>query len=195
MLAAVILAAGESRRMGSPKALLLYHDRTFLEHLLDVTRHPKIGLQRIVLGAGAENIIQHAELDRSLTVVNPDWQQGQLSSIQAGVRVVSQTDADGMLVCPVDHPLITSALVNDMVGAFYRSGKAVIAPTFQGRRGHPVIFARRLFDELLAAPADTGARAVVWNNPDDVEEVPTLEEGAVINLNDEATYRRATQND
>ena len=74
MLTAVILAAGESKRMGSPKALLLYHDRTFLEHLLDITRHPKIGSQLIVLGAGAEAISKHVGLNPEMTVINPDWQ-------------------------------------------------------------------------------------------------------------------------
>jgi molybdenum cofactor cytidylyltransferase len=195
MLGAVILSAGESRRMGSPKALLLYHDRTFLDHLLDVTRHPKIGWQRIVLGAGAENIIERVGLERAITVINPDWESGQLSSIQAGVKAIAETEADGVLLCPVDQPLITSTLVNELVAAFYRSGKAVIVPSYQGRRGHPVIFARALFDELLAAPAETGARAVVWNHVNEVEEVPTTEEGTVLNLNDPATFRRATGGD
>lgn len=192
MLAAVILAAGESKRMGSPKALLLHHDRTFLEHLLDVTRHPRIETQHIVLGAGAEEIIERAGLDRTITVVNPNWETGQLSSIQAAVSHVSSTPADGVLLCLVDQPLITSSLVNDLVTTFYRTGKSIVIPTFRGQRGHPVIFARKLFGELLAAPAETGARAVVWKHADDVEEVPTAEEGAILNLNDPATFRRAT---
>jgi molybdenum cofactor cytidylyltransferase len=67
-----------------------------------------------------------------------------------------------------------------------------VLPSYHGRRGHPVIFASKLFDELLAASAETGARAVVWNHPAEVEEVSTEEEGAVLNLNDPATFRRAT---
>jgi molybdenum cofactor cytidylyltransferase len=192
MLTAVILAAGESKRMGSPKALLLHHHRTFLQHLLDVTVHPQISKRRIVLGAGAEDIIERAGIDRAATVVNPDWENGQLSSIQAALRSLSAEPTDGVLLCLVDQPLITSTLVNSLVGAFYRSGKAIVLPSYHGRRGHPVIFASKLFDELLAASAETGARAVVWNHPAEVEEVSTEEEGAVLNLNDPATFRRAT---
>jgi molybdenum cofactor cytidylyltransferase len=192
MLAAVILAGGESRRMGSPKALLLYHDRTFVDHLLEVTRHQKIALQRIVLGAGAEHIRERLGLDPANVVVNSDWEKGQLSSIQAAIRSLEGTPVDGILLCLVDHPLITSALVNEIVEAFYLSGKCVVLPVFQGRRGHPVIFAKTLFAELLAAPIEKGARAVVWNHPDEVEEVPTEEQGAVLNLNDPEAFQSAT---
>jgi molybdenum cofactor cytidylyltransferase len=192
MLTAVILAAGESKRMGSPKALLPYHDRTFLQHLLDITVHPKIGKQTIVLGAGSEEIIERTGIDRAMTVVNPDWANGQLSSIQAAIRSLELDSTDGVLLCLVDQPLITSALVNEILDAFYRTGKSIVLPTYEGRRGHPVIFSSKLFAELLAAPLETGARAVVWKHPKEVEEVPTEEEGAVLNLNDPATFLRAT---
>ncbi len=178
--------------MGSPKALLTHNDRTFVEHLLDVTRHPKIGVQRVVLGAGAGQIRARLNLDPALVVVNPDWERGQLSSIQTAIRSLAGAAINGIVLCLVDHPLITSALVNDLIEAFYRSGKSVVLPVFQGRRGHPVIFAKTLFDELLSASTEKGARAVVWNHQDQVEEVPTEEQGAVLNLNDPETFTNAT---
>jgi molybdenum cofactor cytidylyltransferase len=191
MLTAVILAAGESKRMGSPKALLLYHDRTFLEHLLDITRHPKIGSQLIVLGAGADEISKHVGLTPEMTVVNPDWQKGQLSSIKAAIKSIGSKPTDGVLLCLVDHPLITSALVGELIETFYSAGKSIVLPTFHGKRGHPVIFARKLFDELLAAPEENGARSVVWQHAHEVAEVSTTEEGIVLNLNDPDTFRSA----
>jgi molybdenum cofactor cytidylyltransferase len=192
MLTAVILAAGESKRMGSPKALLPYHDRTFLEHLVEITQHPKIGSQLIVLGAGAEAITNCVGLNPEMTVVNPDWQSGQLSSIKAALKSLGSKPTDGILLCLVDHPLISSALVNDLVESFYRTKQAIVLPTFRGRRGHPVIFSAKLFGELLAAPEETGARAVVWNHASEVCEVPTTEEGITLNLNDPQTFRSAT---
>jgi molybdenum cofactor cytidylyltransferase len=191
LLAAVILSAGASSRMGRPKALLPYREGTFLEHLIEVTRHPRIGLTRIVLGAGAEQIRTIAKLDPSVVVLNPEWEQGQLSSICAGLRSLEGFDVDGIVLCPVDHPLVSERLVGELVEQFYEARKAIVLPTYKGHRGHPVIFSRELFGELLAAPADQGARSVVWARATDILEVPTDEEGVVLNLNDPDMLRRA----
>ena len=179
--------------MGRPKALLPYREGTFLEHLIEVTRHPKIGVTRVVLGAGAEEIRAAAKLDPSVVVLNPDWEQGQLSSICAGLRSLEGIDTDGMVLCPVDHPLVSARLVSELVEHFYAAGKAIVLPTYKGRRGHPAIFSRALYGELLAAPADMGARAVVWAHAADVLEVPTDEEGVVLNLNDPDMLKRAME--
>ena len=194
MLAAVILAAGGSQRMGSPKALLAYQGRPFLEHLLDITRHPKIGLQRVVLGAHAGTIQSQLALDSSIVVLNPEWQSGQLSSIQAGIRSLPEGATDGMLLCLVDHPLISSALVNELIEAFYSSSKGIVVPVHNAQRGHPVLFSSKLYAELLAAPADQGARAVVWAHAADVLELPTSEPGVTLNLNDPEALTRALNN-
>lgn len=191
MLAAVILAAGESRRMGQPKALLPYRGRVFLEHLIAVTRHPRIGLTRVVLGAAAEEIREKLKLDPAGVVINPDWDKGQLSSIQAALRSLPQGTTEGILLCLVDHPLISAALVGSLIEQFDSSGKPIVIPTYKGKRGHPVILRSTLYDELLAAPLDLGARAVVWAHAADVLEVPTDEEGVILNLNDPETLKRA----
>ncbi len=130
MLAALILSAGASSRMGRPKALIPYREGTFLQHLLDVTRHPKIGVTRVVLGAGAEEIRTAAKLDPSAVVINSEWEKGQLSSICAGVRSLADIETDGIVLCPVDHPLVSAALVSELVEQFYKSRKT-------HRRSHP----------------------------------------------------------
>jgi molybdenum cofactor cytidylyltransferase len=177
--------------MGRPKALLPYREGTFLEHLIEVTRHPRIGLTRVVLGAGAEVIRTIAKLDPSVVVLNPEWEQGQLSSIRAGLRSLEGIDTDGIILCPVDHPLVSARLVSNLVERFYEGKKAIALPTYNARRGHPVIFSKALFGELLAAPEDKGARSVVWAHAGDVLEVPTDEEGVVLNLNDPDMLKRA----
>ncbi len=184
MLAAVILSAGASSRMGRPKALLAYRGSTFLEHLIQASQHSKVGLTRVVLGAGADKIRTQANLDPSLVVLNPDWEQGQLSSIIAALRSLSDIPTDGILLCPVDHPLVTAALVDDLIERFYASGKPIVVPTHKGHRGHPVIFSSVLYGELQAAPMDQGARAVVWKHASEVEELSTDEEGVLLNIND-----------
>jgi molybdenum cofactor cytidylyltransferase len=191
LLAAIILSAGASSRMGRPKALLPYREATFLEHLLHVTRHPRIGLTRVILGAGAEEIRTMAKLDPSVIVLNPGWEQGQLSSICAGLRSLAGIETDGILLCPVDHPLVTARLISGLIARFYENEKVIVLPVYKGRRGHPVIFSSTLYGELLAAPADKGARAVVWAHAADLLEVPTDEEGIVLNINDPDMLRHA----
>jgi molybdenum cofactor cytidylyltransferase len=174
MLAAVILSGGASSRMGSPKALLPYQGRPFLEHLLEVTAHREIGVRRVVLGAHAEPIAKAINLKADEIVINEDWEKGQLSSIQAALRSLPP-GTDGMLLCLIDHPLISSALVEDLIEQFYKTKGLIVLP---------------LYDELLHAPLETGARAVVWAHKGEIDEVRTNEEGCVLNLNDPETMHK-----
>ncbi|MDQ1405214.1 MAG: hypothetical protein QOG55_843 [Acidobacteriaceae bacterium] len=192
MLAAVILSGGASRRMGTPKALLPYRGGTFVEHLLRVTDHPRIGWRRVALGGDAGAIVAGTEFRADEIIINEDWEDGQLSSIQAGVRSLPE-GTDGLLLCLIDHPLISRELVGALVERFYESGKAIVLPFYKGRRGHPVIFAARLYEELLSAPLETGARAVVWAHREEVCEMETNEEGCVLNLNDPDALAKARE--
>ena len=198
MLAAVILAAGESRRMGQPKALIPFPEKpaaqdsqakTFLEHLIQVTRHSRVGALRVVVGAHEGEIRAAVKLGADELVVNQDWRRGQLSSLQAAIRSLP-ADIEGMVLCLVDHPLISTEIIATLIAAFDRAKTKIVIPAFHGRRGHPVIFPRTLFAELLAAPEDLGARAVVRAHAADVVEVPTEEEGVLLNLNDPETLSR-----
>jgi molybdenum cofactor cytidylyltransferase len=206
MLAVVILSAGESRRMGRPKALVPFPDilnqkqagltpapiaqKTFLEHLIEVTRHPRVGMLRVVVGPHAAEIRARVKLDEGVLVFNPDWQRGQLSSLQAAIRSLPAGKAEGMLICLVDHPLISAGLVASLIKVFDRDKSRIVIPAFRGQRGHPVIFPSALFEELLAASPEIGARTVVHAHANDVTEVPVEEEGVLLNLNDPESIER-----
>jgi molybdenum cofactor cytidylyltransferase len=198
MLAAVILAAGESRRMGQPKALIPFPEKsaarssqakTFLEHLIEVTRHSRVGALRVVVGAHEREIRARVRLADECVVVNREWEKGQLSSLQAAIRNLP-AGAEGIIVCLVDHPLVSAKLIASLIEAFDGAKNKIVIPRFRGRRGHPVIFPKTIFAELLAAPEDVGARAVVRAHAAEIIEVPTEEEGVVLNLNDPATLAR-----
>jgi molybdenum cofactor cytidylyltransferase len=191
MLAAAILAAGASRRMGQPKALVPYQGLTFVGHLVAATRHPRVGLTRIVLGSSAKEVQRKLRLDPACFVVNADWEKGQLSSIQAAIRSLPDGKTEGMILCPVDHPLVSVHLIAQLIERFDSSKKAIVLPTHNARRGHPVIFRSTLYEELLNASPEVGAREVVWAHAKDIAEVATEEEGVILNLNDPDTMRKA----
>jgi molybdenum cofactor cytidylyltransferase len=190
-LAALILSGGESRRMGSPKALLPYRGKTFIGHLIEVTRHPRVGITRIVVGAHADPIREHLAARAAEIVVNAEWASGQLSSSQAGIRSLAGHETGGIILCPVDHPIVSAELVRRLIEEFDASGKSIALPTYRGRRGHPVIFRASLYEALLGASPEIGARQVVWQHANAVCEVPTEEEGVVLNIDDPATLDRA----
>jgi molybdenum cofactor cytidylyltransferase len=191
MLAAVVLSAGESSRMGQPKALLPIGGQTFIERIVSVLK--EAGLEKIfvVLGQNAGSMAQKiAHLPVSV-LVNPDYTKGQLSSLQIAVRHLrADEDCHGMLVHLVDHPYIDVALVNLLLQHFQESGKRIVVPRFGGKRGHPVIFARSLFDELLKAPLDQGAKAVVNAHRAETLEVDTADEGITLDIDTPELYRQ-----
>src|SRR5271168_821637 len=118
MLAVAILAAGESRRMGTPKALLPYRGKTFVDHLIAVTRHPRVGVTRLVLGAGAAEIQKKLTIDSSDIIVNSEWAKGQLSSIHAAIHSVQSESTEALILCPVDHPLVSAKLIAQLIEQF-----------------------------------------------------------------------------
>ena len=191
MLAGILLAAGESSRMGFPKPLLPYRGTTFLAHLLGVLRgqvQPLI----LVLGHEAERVRKASQIPADVRVlVNQDYRLGQLSSLQSALRSLQARDAaEGALVALVDHPCITRNLVALLVRTFEQERPPVLIPTYRGRRGHPMVFSGELLPELLEAPLDQGARWVVRRHKP--RELPVEEEGVLLDLDDPETYRRVT---
>jgi molybdenum cofactor cytidylyltransferase len=192
-VAAVILAAGESRRMGHPKALILQHGVPALQHLIDRLQDPRFVARRVVLGSHADEIRKQVRDDPRNFLVNSTWEQGQLSSLQIAIRSFDEAEngEDGILVWPVDHFLVTGVTIGALIQSFLSSEKLIVVPKFHDRRGHPVIFAKKLYPELLAAPIEVGARAVVRANANEILEVPTEEEAVVLNFNNPETLKRA----
>src|SRR5262245_35976882 len=191
MIVALVLSAGESSRMGRPKALLPINGVRFVEKIVSTLKSTNVGNIIVVLGHNAEEI-QRKISDLPVTIlINHDYKRGQLSSLQVAIRHLesSGSPVDGILVHLVDHPYINAQLVNSMINRFYETKKLIVVPRFQGRRGHPVIFARALFVELLAAGTDQGAKPVVHAHRDDTLEIDTDDKGVLIDIDTPEEYR------
>ncbi len=188
MINAVILAAGESKRMGKPKPLLKFKDKTFLEQIISVLKSSDIDTITVVLGASADTIQKSIDLSETNVVINKDYQKGQLSSLIAAIQNAPQ-QTEAILLCLVDSPFITKDLVNSVIAKFRQTQSSIIVPVFNKERGHPTIFARSLFNELLNAPEDQGARYVLYSNEDKVTEVETSEAAARIGIDTPADYK------
>jgi len=194
MIAAVVLAAGESSRMGRPKALLPIDGVRFIEKIVSSFQSTKVGKILVVLGHNVEEMRQKIADLPVLIVVNNEYKKGQLSSLVAAIRDIqsrqSSAELDGILVHLVDHPYVNPILVDVMIDRFYESKKLIVVPRYHGRRGHPVIFSRSLFSELQDTPLDQGAKAVVHAHQKDTLEIDTEDEGVTIDIDTPEEYRQ-----
>jgi molybdenum cofactor cytidylyltransferase len=187
-IAALILAAGESSRMGRDKALLTYRAHTFLEMI--VTTLHEGGIERItaVLGHHAEDIRKTVNLDGVEVVVNARYREGQTSSLQAGLRHLASRQPRAVLLCLVDHPVLRVAVVRTLIESFRQSNAPVVIPTFEGQRGHPVLICSELFRELLGLSPEQGANTVVHKFRDSTHFVPVDDPGILLDIDDPQSY-------
>lgn len=192
---AVVLAAGASSRMGRPKAALPLTDvaDTFVLRILRTLA--SAGLPDIVVVTGsAPEVVRAAAgpVDRRVRFVhNPDWQQGQLSSLLAGLTGHHLFEA--LLVTLVDVPLVSADTVRRVVQAWRTTRAPIVRPARGDLHGHPVMFDRAVFDELRAADPRVGAKAVVRAHEREIVNVPIEDEGAFVDIDTDDGYRAAVE--
>ncbi len=171
--AALLLAAGAARRMGRLKQLLPLQGRPLLQHALDHLLASRVDWVVLVLGCEGDRVLQNLSLpagDRVRLVHNPDWRAGMASSLACGLQAASEAEA--VLVALGDLPAIPPAVVDLLIEEAARGGCTVVAPTFEGRRGHPVLFGRIHFDQLRALEGDSGGAGILRAHPGQVRLVP-----------------------
>ena len=158
-VAALVLAAGSASRFGDTKQLARLEGRPLVAHV--VARARAAGLAPVVVVVGHEaDAVAAAVEDGAEVVVNPDHEQGQSTSLRAGVEALESGDADAMVVLLADEPRVSPAAVRAVVAAL-ASGAEVARAVYEDRPGHPVGFARSVWPDLLAAKGDRGARRVL----------------------------------
>jgi molybdenum cofactor cytidylyltransferase len=194
MVPAVVLAAGESTRMGRSKALLPtgVGGETFVTRLIRTLTAAGADDIIVVAGRQPEEIVERLKQEAPLArvVANPRADAGQLSSLQVALAVVDRPGVTGMLVTLVDVPLVAPETVRRLLDAFRVSRAPVVRPASRGRHGHPVVFGRRVFDELRRADPRVGAKEIVRRHAADLVEVEVDDEGAFIDIDTPEDYRR-----
>ena len=180
-ISAIILAAGESRRMGKPKQLIPLEKTTILEQTVDNFLNSEVHDVIVVVGYKAEEVAKLIA-NRPVTVaVNSAYREGMSTSIVAGLSLLSDK-AQGVMFALADQPFIDSQTINRLIEAFGIYDKGIVMPIYQGRRGHPVIFSIKYKEELLSLKGDIGGREIICRHPDDVFEVAVNCEGIFVDI-------------
>jgi molybdenum cofactor cytidylyltransferase len=193
VLCAVILAAGDSSRMGSPKAALLPPDGDrFITRIVRTLRDAGVGDLVIVTGRHHDAVIDALTRDRVAPmpriVRNPDPSRGQLSSLRAGIDAVVTPHTDAVMMTLVDVPLVRVATVIAVIDEWRRSRAPIVRPAIGDRHGHPVIFDRAVLEEIRRAPLDAGAKSVVRAHEHELVNVPVDDEGCVRDVDTPSDY-------
>jgi len=179
-ISAIVLAAGKSERMCTPKSLLTIRGSTFLETIVENLKRARLKEIIIVLGYKAEEIRPHLPA-RVKSVVNENYEGGQLSSLKVGLNLLSP-DTDAFLMVLVDHPLVSVTTYKGIIDLL-TGGAPIVLPKYRGKRGHPVGFNFSYIKELMDAPEDIGARFVIKNNIDSLMELPVDDRNVCFNIN------------
>ena len=186
-ISVIILAAGQSKRMGKPKQLLPLGRATVLEQTVDNFLSSEVNEIIVVVGHRAKEAFSLIANRPVIVVVNPAYSQGMSTSTLAGLGSISDK-AQGVSIALVDQPFVDSQTINYLVEAFGARDKGITIPVYQGRRGHPVIFAIRYRSELLRLKGDIGGREIIDRHPDDVLEVAVNCEGICIDIDTVESY-------
>lgn len=193
MIVGIVLAGGKSSRMGRPKALLPIGSGgdTFFDRVTRTLLEAGIEDVIVVVGADALAIRGGARPRSGVRIVdNPDYEQGQLTSLLAGLRALDASRATAALVTLIDVPLVSAETVRTLMAAQRERDAPVVRPVSNGRHGHPVIFGRALFQELQFADPAKGAKPVVRAHAAEMVEVPVDDEGAFTDIDTREDYEK-----
>jgi molybdenum cofactor cytidylyltransferase len=162
--AGIILAAGASVRFGQPKQLIKLWDKYLIEWVLDAALKSRLRTVVLVLGHEHQAILQalgaKADHPGLKVVINPNYRDGQSTSLKAGLTCVRQAFSSVMYLL-ADQPMINSDAIDRMLDQFHNSNKDIYVPVFEGRRGTPTIFRRSIYEEIMMIDGDIGARNII----------------------------------
>ncbi len=188
-VSAILLAAGESRRMGTNKLSLPWGRTTVLERCLRALLGSQVDEVWVVVNKQTWKLGQRLIESRVKLVHNPQSKKGMSTSIRKGIQAMGQKSR-AALIALGDHPLLKVNTINALIRAYVEKKGTIIVPVFRGNRGHPVLFDRRYRKELLKLKKDVGARALLERHAKEVYEVNSKSEGVAVDIDTWEEYRR-----
>jgi molybdenum cofactor cytidylyltransferase len=181
MISAIVIAAGESKRMGKTKQLLPWEGKILLQHVLDSIMGSEVGEVILVLGCEAERILERVNTQKIKVIINPDYPQGMITSIRYGLAAIGK-GAEAFFIVLGDQPGISPQIYNQLIREFRRiyPSKRILLPTCQGKKGHPALFSIDFREEGSAIKGDVGFRQIILDHPQDILQIE-LGTDAVLN--------------
>ena len=192
MICAIVLAAGRSQRMGTQKLVLPFAGSTVVARVVDAFLGASVDTVVVVIRADDAQVRAALAGRRSIFVENPDLAGDMLSSVRCGLRALPAA-AETVLVAPGDQPSLEPGLIRQLLAAFRASGRGILVPVHQGRRGHPLVFSARFREELLTSHDGTGLRGLLQSHPAEIVEWPTLDAAVLEDLDTPEDHQRAVR--
>lgn len=193
MIWAMILAAGESRRMGRQKLLLPFKGKTIIETVIKKVICSKAEKILVVIGSEKENMEKKIREYPVKIAYNPDFRSGMLSSLQRGFKALPKS-AEAVLIVLGDQPALSSAVINKIIDAYKRTKKGIVLPIYRGERGHPVLIDMKYRQEVARLDPDIGLRQLVYDQREDILEVKVTTPSILRDIDDERDYRKELKN-
>jgi molybdenum cofactor cytidylyltransferase len=194
MIVGIILSAGESKRMGTPKQLLPWGNTIVLQHVVDVAAASRLETIRLILGYRAEEIAGRITVPAKVGIaINQDFREGMGSSVKCGIKN-SPPDAEAFMVLLGDQPFIDTKVIDTLIASYREGRQGITIPVHNGRRGHPVIFDSQYREELLSI-SDQGAREVVKKHTENIFEVRMDSPNVLNDMDTPQDYQEARKQD
>jgi molybdenum cofactor cytidylyltransferase len=192
MIAGIILSAGESKRMGTPKQLLPWRKTFILQQVIENAQASRLGMILLVLGSHADEIAGKIKISSKIRIViNRDFKEGMSSSVKCGVKNAPE-EADAYVLLLGDQPTIFPDIINKLIDCYQTNKHGIIIPVYDGRRGHPVVFDVK-YKQALLAIGDGGAKVVVDKHTHDVLEVTVDSPEVLTDIDTPQDYQKARQ--
>lgn len=190
MIWALILAAGESRRMGKPKLLLPYGDATIIEKVVQNVTLSRADRTVVVLGGDRREIEEKLRTVAVRRVINPRYKEGMFSSVRRGLRALPASVRAAVFIL-ADQPDVSTSVIDLLIDAYRRHRKGIVLPVYRKKRGHPLLIDLKYRREIEALSPGIGLRGILRLHPDDILEVKVSSPAVLRDIDDPGDYGRA----